>query len=71
MTLEELETGTVEAPSEKKPHKIEKTNLLLLAVDEIEQELFSKNENNKREIGIVTMALNHIFEDVYRFPLSV
>ncbi|GJQ66617.1 hypothetical protein Trydic_g4589 [Trypoxylus dichotomus] len=72
LTLEELETETVDVVPPTKPmQKIENPNFLLNALDEIEEEFFKVEDRKSREIGIVTQALNHIYKDVYRLQLTL
>lgn len=47
-----------------------KSSLLLNAVELIEND-FWKDENKERENGIVTLALNHFYQEVYKVPISV
>jgi len=44
------------------------TNLLLRAVEIIENDYF-KNPNQKREMGILPLAINHLYQDVYKIPV--
>lgn len=46
-----------------------KSGILLTALNVVESEFF-RCDNSDREVGILTIALNHLCKDVYRKPLS-
>lgn len=45
-------------------------NLLLRCVNAVETEFWS-SEGEQRKPGVLVIALNHIYKDVYRLPLSL
>lgn len=46
------------------------TNLLLRSVSALENEFWS-NDGEQRKPGLLVLAVNHIYKDVYRLPLSL
>nr|XP_022900663.1 putative OPA3-like protein CG13603 [Onthophagus taurus]XP_022909469.1 putative OPA3-like protein CG13603 [Onthophagus taurus] len=77
ITIEEVDVGERkhDAPENIIPEVMRNkkseisTNLLLKAVDEINEEFFS-NEKSVREDGIVTKAINFFYSDVYRVKFN-
>ncbi|KAK5648603.1 hypothetical protein RI129_003495 [Pyrocoelia pectoralis] len=64
VTDTEITTKLKERDSDKE------TNVLLNAVSSIEKEFFI-NEFVQREAGILTLALNYIYKDIYKVPLMM
>lgn len=68
-----FKTDTVKAASsssENVSSKLEAENLLLRSVNAIEREFWASNET-QRQPGLLILAVNHIYKDVYRLPLTL
>lgn len=48
----------------------ESRSLVLDAIKTLQRDLWNRDEE-ERNLGVVSLALNHFYQDVYRVPLSV
>lgn len=45
-------------------------NFLLKSVNAVEKEFWSR-EDEKRKPGVLVLAVNHVYKDVYRLPITL